>query len=239
MNNHAPVFFLLVFVLFQNTGINTSAQPDYSKLRLAMVDEQIISRGITDSRVIAAMLKVPRHLFIPIENRSRAYGDFPVSVGEGQTISQPYIVALMTQLLNLKPGMKVLEIGTGSGYQAAILAEMKVDVFTIEIIDPLGNKAGKLLDSLGYTRINVKTGDGYLGWTEHSPYDAIIVTCSPSEVPGPLKTQLKEGGVMVIPIGDRLVQKLVVLRKKNSKIITENIASVMFVPMVTPEGKRY
>jgi protein-L-isoaspartate(D-aspartate) O-methyltransferase len=227
------LFLQAVFIL------DTDAQPGYEKLRRNMVIEQITARGITDYRVINAMLKVPRHLFVPVENRSRAYGDYPLSIGEGQTISQPYIVALMSQLLNLKQGMKVMEVGTGSGYQAAVLAENKVEIFSIEIIESLGIKARNLLDSLGYTNIKVKIGDGYNGWPEYAPFDAIIVTCSPSEVPEPLIEQLKEGGIMAIPVGEQLVQELVLLKKKNGIIMMEDVAPVMFVPMVSPDGKRY
>jgi protein-L-isoaspartate(D-aspartate) O-methyltransferase len=240
MTTTNKILSLLAVILLQ-TGfiLEADAQPGYEKLRRNMVSEQIAARGINDTRVIDAMLKVPRHLFVPKENRYRAYGDYPLSIGEGQTISQPFIVALMSQLLNLKQGMKVLEVGTGSGYQAAILAELKTNVFSIEIIEPLGIRASQLLDSLGYDNINVMTGDGYKGWPENAPFDAIIVTCSPSEVPEPLMEQLKEGGIMVIPVGERLVQELVLLKKKNGKIIMEDVAPVMFVPMVSPDGVRY
>jgi protein-L-isoaspartate(D-aspartate) O-methyltransferase len=230
---------LAVFIGLSVTFSTVSAQTDYEKQRKKMVIEQIASRGISDPHVIAAMLRVPRHLFVPSENRIMAYDDRPLSIGEGQTISQPYIVALMTQLLNIKPGMKILEVGTGSGYQAAILAELNTNVFSIEIIRSLGMRARQLLDSLEYDNINVTIGDGYKGWPENAPFDAIIVTCAPSDVPEPLIAQLKEGGIMVIPVGERFVQELVILRKKNGKTIIENVASVMFVPMVSPDGTRY
>ncbi|HDZ40762.1 MAG TPA: protein-L-isoaspartate(D-aspartate) O-methyltransferase [Bacteroidetes bacterium] len=215
------------------------SQTEYKELRERMVEDQIIARGISDSRVIKAMKKVERHLFVPESARRYAYRDGPLSIGEGQTISQPYIVACMTESLELKPGMKVLEIGTGSGYQAAILAEIVAEVYTVEIVEKLGERAKKLLVSLGYKNVHVKIGDGYEGWIEHAPYDAVIVTCAPNNIPGPLKEQLAEGGRMIIPVGGRGIQYLILNRKKNGKIRQENILPVMFVPMVNEKGERY
>lgn len=197
-----------------------------------MVESQIILRGIKDKKVIEAMLKVERHLFVPQDLRDFAYEDRPLPIGEGQTISQPYIVALMTEVLNLKPTDKVLEIGTGSGYQAAILAEIAKEVYTIEIIESLGKRAEKLLKELGYKNIKVKIGDGYLGWEEFSPFDCIIVTCAPDHIPQPLIDQLVEGGRMVIPVGERFYQELVLIEKREGKIEKKGIIPVLFVPMI-------
>ena len=202
----------------------------YASLRNKMVQEQIISRGIKDSKVINAMRKVPRHHFIPEENKRLAYNDGPVSIGFGQTISQPYIVALMTESLKLKGDEKVLEIGTGSGYQAAILAEIVKEVYTVEILEPLSVSASKKLKELGYNNIEVKTGDGYKGLKEHSPYDCIIVTAAPPKIPQPLIDQLKIGGRMIIPVG-RWFQELVLIEKSDKGITKKKIVSVMFVPM--------
>jgi len=215
------------------------SQQSYDLLRRGMVSNHIADRGISDRMVLRAMGSVERHLFVPEELRKWSYGDHPLAIGEGQTISQPYIVALMTEQLNLKPGMKVLEIGTGSGYQAAILAEMQCEVYTVEIIEPLSQRARKVLEDIGYRNIRFRIGDGYEGWIEHAPYDAIIVTCAPGDVPEPLKEQLKEGGRMIIPVGGPSVQELVLLTKRNNRIVTQRILPVMFVPMVDPKGKRY
>ena len=180
----------------------TPARPAFDQLRERMVIETIERRGITDRQVLRAMRAVPRHLFVPEEEQEYAYGDFPLPIGYGQTISQPYIVALMTDLLELREGDKVLEIGTGSGYQAAILAEIPgIEVYTVEIIPELAESARERLARLGYTRVHCKQGDGYYGWPEHAPYDAIIVTAAPDHVPQPLVEQLAPGGRLVIPIG--------------------------------------
>ncbi|MBN1755244.1 protein-L-isoaspartate(D-aspartate) O-methyltransferase [bacterium] len=203
---------------------------DYLKMRLEMVETQIIRRGVTDSLVLAAMMSVPRHNFVPDEFGSRSYGDYPLPIGEGQTISQPYIVALMTELLELKGDEKVLEIGTGSGYQAAVLGEIVPLVFSIEIICTLASSAEKLLDKMGYENITVKCGDGYQGWPEQAPFDAIIVTAAPDHIPLPLIDQLAEGGKLVIPVGD-IYQELIVLTKVDGKVEEEKIIPVRFVPM--------
>ena len=211
----------------------------YEKVRQRMVREQIVARGIKDQKVIQSMLNVKRHLFVPKNQERMAYEDRPLPIGEGQTISQPYIVALMTETLELEKNMRVLEVGTGSGYQAAILAEIVKEVYSIEIIESLGLKAKKLLKNLNYQNINIKIGDGYKGWEEHAPFDAIIVTCAPANIPDPLKKQLKEGGKMIIPMGGSITQELVLLEKKNGKLIKQVVAAVRFVPMVRNDGKRY
>ena len=195
-----------------------------------MVEEQLKPRGIKDQRVLAAMLKVKRHLFVPPGIRYAAYDDRPLPIGEGQTISQPAVVALMTELLELKGTEKVLEIGTGSGYQAAVLGELAKQVYTIEIVEPLAKRSAKLLQELNYRNIRVKTGDGFLGWPEFAPYDAIIVTCAPDKVPPPLLEQLAEGGRLVIPVGT-FWQELKLARKTRGKITESAIIPVRFVPM--------
>jgi len=212
---------------------------DYQGKRAEMVRNQISSRGVTDENVLGAMLKVERHLFVPPEYRPEAYEDYPLPVGEGQTISQPYIVAFMTEALELKKEDKVLEIGTGSGYQAAILAEICDSVFTIEIFQSLGLSATKILAELGYTKVFVRIGDGYQGWEEHAPYNAIIVTCSPTHVPEMLEEQLAEGGRMIIPVGGTYTQELVLLEKKNGRLQKKNVLPVRFVPMIDENGNKY
>ena len=230
------IVYLMVGLLSSCTCV---AQTDYEKKRDLMVKNQIEARGIKDRQVLKAMNKVERHLFVPEAARRFAYSDGPMSIGYGQTISQPYIVAFMTECLELKPEMKVLEVGTGSGYQAAILAEIVNEVYSIEIVEPLGLKAKKLLKDLGYDNVSVKIGDGYEGWVEHAPYDAIIVTCAPNDIPDPLKEQLAEGGRMIIPVGGRGIQYLIMNRKKNGRIRQENVLPVRFVPMVNDKGVRY
>lgn len=204
-----------------------------------MVREQIVARGIKDQNLIQAMLTVQRHLFVPKNQERMAYEDRALPIGEGQTISQPYIVALMTETLELNKDMKVLEVGTGSGYQAAILAEIVKEVYSIEIIESLGLKAEKLVENLNYQNINIKIGDGYKGWEVNAPFDAIIVTCAPANIPKPLRKQLKEGGKMIIPLGGSITQELVLLEKKNGKLIKQVVAPVRFVPMVRQDGKSY
>jgi protein-L-isoaspartate(D-aspartate) O-methyltransferase len=204
---------------------------DQQAQRQRMVETQIVARGVHDPTVLAAMRKVPRHEFVPEPLRPAAYDDRPLPIGEDQTISQPYIVALMTEVLDLSPRDKVLEIGTGSGYQAAVLAEIVGQVFTIEIIEVLGHRAETTLKRLGYDRVRVRIGDGYLGWEEHAPYDAIIVTCAPDHIPQPLTDQLAEGGRMVIPVGHQVSQELVLVEKVNGEIHRRSIIPVLFVPM--------
>ena len=225
----------LFFLIFLFT-INSFAEDNFYKERKEMVYNQIIKRGIKDKRVINAMLKVKRHLFVPKNLRKHAYKDGPLPIGENQTISQPYIVALMTELLELKETDKVLEIGTGSGYQAAILAEIAKEVYTIEIIPKLKERAEKLLNDLGYKNIKVKLGDGYLGWEEHAPFDCIIITCATKDIPPPLVSQLKEGGRMVLPLGEDY-QELVLVKKVNGKLEKRSIIPVIFVPMIRMQNE--
>jgi protein-L-isoaspartate(D-aspartate) O-methyltransferase len=236
-------FLTLTFLIFpaiivqcaDGTRVSESnPKGDYKVMREKMVETQIKARGVKDPRVISAMLKVERHRFVLEEYLNSAYADQPLPIGEGQTISQPYIVALMTELLELKGDEKVLEIGTGSGYQAAILAELTKEVYTIEIVESLASTARKRLLELGYQNIRVKAGDGYLGWPEAAPFDAIIITAAPDHVPKPLLDQLKEGGRMVVPVGS-YTQELKKIVKHSGKIQTTDIISVIFVPM-TGEG---
>ena len=207
--------------------------PTDVRLRRIMVDRQIRARGVKDERVLAAMEAVPRAEFVPAAQRPYAYDDRPLPIGEDQTISQPYIVALMTEMLDVKEGDRVLEIGTGSGYQAAVLAELTAHVYTIEIIPTLAERAEETLRRLGYDSVEVKAGDGYLGWPDRAPFDGIIVTCAPEEVPEPLKEQLREGGRMVIPVGPQWThQTLYVLTKNGDTLEQKEIIPVRFVPMV-------
>lgn len=201
-----------------------------------MVEEQLRGRDITDEAVLAAMLKVPRHEFVTLDFLSEAYNDYPLPIGHGQTISQPYIVALMSQLIDLQPGEKVLEIGTGSGYQAAILAELTDSVYTIEIIPALAQRAQEMFERLGYDQIEAKQSDGYWGWEEQSPFDAIIVTAAPDHIPQPLVKQLADGGKMVIPIGPPGgYQSLWVLERKGDEFLRYNWGGVRFVPLIRSE----
>ncbi|MBI5417455.1 protein-L-isoaspartate(D-aspartate) O-methyltransferase [Candidatus Poribacteria bacterium] len=225
------VFFLLSFTLIQAE----EKVDEYDKLRKDMVQYQIQERNVKDEKVLEVMRKVPRHKFIPEDSRKYAYQDRPLPIGEGQTISQPYIVAFMTEALKVKSSDKVLEIGTGSGYQAAILAELVKEVYTIEIVEILGVRAEKTLESLGYKNVKVKIGDGYKGWKEYAPFDVIIVTCAPDHIPEPLIEQLMENGRMIIPVGEYYNQELVLIEKKNGKIEKKGVLPVMFVPM-TGEG---
>ena len=205
----------------------------FARLREAMVASQIVDRGITDPAVLKAIRKVPRHLFVPERYRSAAYRDHPLPIGSGQTISQPYIVAFMTEALSLKSGDRVLEIGTGSGYQAAVLAEIVQEVYSIEIVEILGKRAKGTLSRLGYANIHIRIGDGYRGWPEKAPFDAIIVTCAPTQIPRPLIEQLAEGARMVIPVGRKgAVQRLVVGVKTGTALRMEQAMPVRFVPMV-------
>ena len=217
----------------------TAVSQDYDAERRNMVDQQILNRGIRNTRVLDAMRAVERHYFVPEQYRHMAYSDRPLPIGHQQTISQPYIVALMTDYLNLKEEEKVLEIGTGSGYQAAVLAELVGQVYSVEIVEELAHRARKTLEELGYENVHIRIGDGYKGWEEHAPYDAIIVTASPSDVPPALKEQLAEGGRMVIPVGGPVFQKLVLLRKEDGKVKQTDVTSVRFVPMVDEEGDRH
>jgi protein-L-isoaspartate(D-aspartate) O-methyltransferase len=204
--------------------------------RKRMVERQLLPRGIHDPLVLKAMEKVPREAFVPEDLRESAYGDNPLPIGEGQTISQPYIVALMTEALELKGAEKVLEIGTGSGYQAAVLAEIAKEVYTMERVASLSEKAEQILGRLGYANIYFKVFNGTLGWPEHSPYDAIMVTAGAPEIPETLIEQLGEGGRLVIPVGDRLGQDLFKIRKKGGRTTTEDLGPVRFVNLVGEYG---
>jgi len=209
---------------------------DYKTLRKKMVEEQIIARGIKDKKLIEAMYKIERHRFIPEKFRDSAYGDFPVPIGEGQTISQPYMVALMTECLSLKGKEKVLEIGTGSGYQTAILAELAKEVYSIERIESLKINAEKILNELGYTNIKIRLGDGTLGWPEEAPFDRIMVTAANQDVPPPLLEQLNQNGIMVIPLGDRFSQVLTKIEKRGNQIIRQEVCGCVFVPLIGKYG---
>ncbi len=212
-------------------------EPDiYQKARERMVNTQIAARGIRDPRVLAAMRKVPRHLFVDEALKDQAYGDYPLPIGEGQTISQPYIVALMTEALELKGPEKVLEVGTGSGYQAAILAELARWVYSIERYPSLAQRAKRILEKLGYHNVIIKVGDGTKGWPEAAPFDAIIVTAAGPKIPEPLLAQLKDGGRLVMPVGDEWSQYLIKVTKKGDELIKENLGAVRFVKLVGEYG---
>jgi len=203
-----------------------------------MVREQIQARGVRDARVLAAMLKVKRHLFVPADEEENAYEDRPLVIGEGQTISQPYIVAFMTEALQLKARARVLEIGTGSGYQAAVLGELAREVYTIEIVKPLGERAAKLLARLGYRNIKVKIGDGYQGWPDKAPFDAIMLTAAPERVPAPLLQQLAVGGSLVAPVGPLRDQRLIRITRSAGGLSREELLPVRFVPMTGKAQQR-
>ncbi len=226
----ATFIFFTTVVLSLTSIITADDDGSLAQKRWEMVETQIISRGIQDSKLIEAMIKVPRHVFVPEGLREAAYSDVPLPIGEGQTISQPYIVALMTELLQVQDGDKVLEIGTGSGYQTAILTEIGCFVYTVEIIESLSLRAQETLRGLGYDGINFKVGDGYRGWAEYAPYDAIIATAAPDHIPKPLIEQLKREGRMIIPVGD-LYQELILFRKTAQGMKERTVTPVRFVPM--------
>ncbi len=209
----------------------------WATLRDEMVTTQIAARGVRDKNVLAALRTVPRHLFVPADVRAQAYADHPLPIGEGQTISQPYIVGLMTELLEVKPGDKVLEVGTGSGYQAAVLAAMGCEVYTIEIRPALAREAEKRLAGMGVTRVHVRAGDGYAGWPEAAPFAGVIVTAAPERIPQPLLDQLRIGGHMVIPVGAFYQQLKVITRKAGTDFPERDVIPVRFVPM-TGEAER-
>jgi len=202
----------------------------FAAAREAMVREQIEARGVRDARVLAAMRRVPRHRFVPLQLESRAYSDQPLEIGWGQTISQPYVVAFMTEALELAGDERVLEIGTGSGYQAAVLAECAGEVWSIEIVAPLAERARETLAAAGYARVHLRTGDGYAGWPEAAPFDAIIVTAAPDHVPQPLLDQLAEGGRMILPVG-RFDQELLLIERHGGELTRRSVLPVRFVPM--------
>jgi len=199
--------------------------------RRRMVEDQIRRRGVEAPEVLGAMSRVPRHLFVPEENRADAYADQALPIGAGQTISQPYIVGLMTSLLAIDKGSRVLEIGTGSGYQAAVLGELASEVYTIEILAPLADRARKSLADLGYANVHVRTGDGYRGWPDRAPFDAILVTAAPPTIPDPLIAQLKVGGHMVLPLGQGVQDLLVLTKRPDGGFDRRSVLPVRFVPM--------
>jgi protein-L-isoaspartate(D-aspartate) O-methyltransferase len=223
-------------MMFCGGGEQGTAMPDeahYDQKRRDMVDTQIIRRGIKDPRVIQAMLRVKRHKFVPDDYLNQAYDDGPLPIGEGQTISQPYIVAYMTEILQIEPDHKILEIGTGSGYQAAVLSELTPHVYSMDIIKTLVSRARETLAAEGFSTVKIRHGDGYKGWPEEAPFDAIIVTCAPDDIPGALVAQLKEGGRMIIPIGGVFsTQQLVLAKKMKGKIKKKEVLPVRFVPMI-------
>ena len=216
------------------TTLNQAAQADtkaFADARNKMVDEEIVSAGIKNPRVIRSMRTTPRHEFVPPNQRKYAYYDMALPIGDAQTISPPFIVAYMTEALDPQPTDKVLEIGTGSGYQAAVLSPLVHSVYSIEIVEPLAKKAAEALQHLKYPNVYTKQGDGFLGWPEYAPFDKIIVTCSPERVPKNLFDQLKEGGRIIIPVGERYQQTLYLLKKENGKLVSEKLAPTLFVPM--------
>ena len=230
----------LLFAAIATTGCRRQAPTagNFAAQRQRMVEQQLKPRGIKDERVLAAMGKVPREKFIPADARADAYEDGPLPIGYDQTISQPYIVAFMTEQLGPRPGERVLEIGSGSGYQAAILAELVADVYTIEIVESLAKTAETTLQRLGYKNVHIKVGDGYKGWPEEAPFDAIIVTCAPENVPQPLIDQLQDGGRMIIPVGERFAQQLYLLEKNNGQLKESVTLPVRFVPMLREKKKQ-
>jgi protein-L-isoaspartate(D-aspartate) O-methyltransferase len=212
--------------------------PDWATLRGRMVEDQIKARGVKDERVLKAMATVPRHEFVPEKERAAAYRDGPLPIGQGQTISQPYIVALMTAEAEPKPGHRVLEVGTGSGYQAAVLAELVEEVYTVELVPALADQAKDRLKGLGYKNVHTKTGDGYKGWPAAAPFDAVVVTCGADHVPGPLFEQLKPGGVLVIPVGKTQAEQSLLAITKDEKggRQTRDLGPVRFVPLRRGDG---
>jgi protein-L-isoaspartate(D-aspartate) O-methyltransferase len=216
----------------------SSKEDSLSHKRRLMVTEQLEERGIRDKRLLEVMNKVERHLFVPEEFKNEAYEDYPLPIGRGQTISQPYVVAAMTEALELKGDEKVLEIGTGSGYQAAILAELTREVCTIERDEVLFERAKKILKKLGYKNIKFRMGDGTLGWPEEAPFDRIIVTAAAPEIPPPFRDQLKEGGIMVIPVGERFGQILLKVKKRGDAFDIEELFECAFVPLLGAYGFR-
>jgi len=231
-------YLLFAAIATAGCGQQTPTSADFAEQRQRMVEQQLKPRGIKDERVLAAMTKVPREEFIPLDARADAYEDGPLPIGYDQTISQPYVVAFMTEQLRPKQNDRVLEIGSGSGYQAAILAELVKEVYTVEIVPPLGKTAEATLQRLGYKNVHIKVGDGYKGWPEEAPFDAIIVTCAPEKVPQPLVDQLEEGGRMVIPVGERFAQQLHLFEKKNGQLKESVTLPVRFVPMLRSKEEK-
>jgi len=230
MNRLFKLFLLPFFAACSFNEQNDSANGFKNELT-TMLKSQIISRGITNQRVLAAIKSVPRHKFVPKEIQEFAYEDRPLPIGFNQTISQPFIVAAMTQAIAPQPHEKILEIGTGSGYQAAILAQLSTNVYSIEIIPELADRAKKTLNEIGITNVYIKCDDGFNGWKEYAPFDAIIVTCAPDAIPQPLINQLADNGRIIIPVGGNYGQELIKVTKKDGKLISEKLMNVIFVPM--------
>ncbi len=239
MSGKGIVVPFLLQVLASSCGSEPAPEIDFTAARKRMVEEQLAApgRGIKNRRVIEAMSNVPRHEFVPEAMRRDAYCDGPLPIGYEQTISQPYIVAFMTEYVDPQPTDRVLEIGTGSGYQAAVLSRLVAEVYSVEIIEPLAQRAEADLKRLGFENVKVRAGDGYKGWAEHAPFDVVIVTCAPDHIPEPLVQQLKEGGRMIIPVGPFNNQQLHLLRKRGGGIVRESVLAVRFVPM-TGEADR-
>jgi protein-L-isoaspartate(D-aspartate) O-methyltransferase len=230
---------ILLLILLLPTNLFAQSATSFEQARKKMVDEEIVGAGVKNERVIEAMNKTPRHEFVPLKDRKLAYYDMALPIGEAQTISPPFIVAYMTEAIDPQATDKVLEIGTGSGYQAAVLSPLVKDVYTIEIVEKLGKSAAKVLERLKYANVHTKIGDGYKGWPENAPFDKIIVTCSPEKVPQALVDQLKEGGRMVIPVGERYQQTMYLLKKVDGKLEREALRPTLFVPMTgAAEQKR-
>ena len=235
------LFPLAILAAILGSSVALDAQPlrDWRRLANEMVDTEIVAAGVKNERVVQAMRDTPRHEFVPPALRERAYFDMALPIGNAQTISPPFIVASMTEAIDPKPSDRVLEIGTGSGYQAAILSPLVKDVYTIEIVEPLSARATRTLKRLNYKNVHTLAGDGYKGWPEVAPFDKIIVTCSPEEVPKPLVEQLREGGLMVVPVGERYRQTLYLMRKTDGKLKSEALRATLFVPMTgVAESKR-
>lgn len=229
----ATLLLICSFFLLLSSSTYAMEDPRLTAARQRMVEKDLKGRDIKDPKVLEIMGRIPRHLFVDPSLRSQAYADHPLPIGEGQTISQPYIVAFMTQALQIKPGERVLEIGTGSGYQAAVLAELTDQVYTIEIRETLAKQAAERLKKLGYDKVQVRYGDGYFGWEEVAPFEAIIVTCAANHIPPPLLKQLKEGGRLVIPLGSTTYfQTLTLITKKKGKPEVQHLLGVSFVPMI-------
>lgn len=228
----------LIASIIVDVGVAFSADV-FDKRRQEMVEKDIKGRGVKDTRVLNAMLTVPRHLFVDEDQRSKAYNDHPLPIGEGQTISQPYVVALMTEAVELKGNERVLEVGTGSGYQAAVLSGIVKEVFTIEIKRGLYEMVKTRMEKLGYRNVNVMHGDGYYGWETHAPFDVIMVTASANHIPPPLLAQLKEGGRLVIPLGSTVFyQNLTLVKKEKGKHVIKELGGVAFVPMTGQAQKK-
>jgi protein-L-isoaspartate(D-aspartate) O-methyltransferase len=232
MNIHCRLW-LVALTIAASCAATDAAQSlrDWRRLADEMVDKEIVAAGVKNERVVKAMRDTPRHEFVPVNERDHAYLDMALPIGNGQTISPPFVVASMTEAIDPQPGDKVLEIGTGSGYQAAVLSPLVKDVYTIEIVEQLSSRATRALKRLNYKNVHTRAGDGYKGWPDVAPFDKIIVTCSPEEVPKPLVEQLKEGGLMVVPVGERYQQTLYLMRKTNGKLKKEALRATLFVPM--------